>query len=234
MLFWLALPFLLPQALYVRKFAPRSPPAGGPAEGIAGDGETVRLLAIGDSVIAGVGATDLSRALVGQTASALARSLSRRVVWQAIGVSGYDSRKVLQQLVPQLPDTAADYIIVSVGVNDVTGLTTLRHWRRNLSLLLHQLQTHSPMAVIAVAGIPPMNESPLLPQPLRAALGMRGRLFDAVIRTVTDTRQNLLHVPVVVKSGPTQFAADGYHPSEASYVAFGRSMADALLGVTRG
>ncbi len=232
-LFWGLVPLLLPQALYVRRTAPRFAAAGGPSKGTSGDGEQARLLAIGDSIIAGVGATELSRALVGQTANALATSLDCRVSWQALGVSGYNSSKVLDRLVPQLREPAADYIIVSIGVNDVTGLTTLRKWRRNLSLLLNELRTHSPDAVIALAGMPPLHGFPLLPQPLRATFGMRGRSFDDVARKVVDRLPNTVHVPVDFEPDPQKFALDGYHPSEESYAEFGRHMADGLLGVGR-
>ena len=169
LLFWFVFPFLIPQALYVRRTAPRFAPASGPAEGSAGDGKQTRMLAIGDSIVAGVGATDFSRALIGQTAAALAKSQNCSVAWQALGVSGYDSEKVLELLVPKMPGEAFDYIIVSVGVNDITGLTSIRTWRRNLSLLLNKLATHSPDAVIAVAGMPPLHGFPLLPQPMRAS-----------------------------------------------------------------
>lgn len=231
-LFWCAVPFLIPQALYVRKTAPRFAPADGPTEGTVGKGNAIRLLAIGDSIIAGVGASQLPKALVGQTARALAESLDQMVVWQALGVSGYNSTKVLQLLCPQLPEHEFDYIIVSVGVNDITGLTTLRTWRRNLSALLDKLAAHSPNAVIAVAGMPPMHGFPLLPQPLRATFGFRARVFDAATRVIVEQRQNVLHVPLDFEPNPDKFSPDGYHPSEESYIEFGRGMADALLAAT--
>lgn len=233
LLFWGVLPFLLPQALYVRKFAPRFAPAGGPSQGSSGQGRQTRLLAVGDSIIAGVGATELSNALVGQTAKALSTSLDCRVSWQALGVSGYDSTKVLNQLVPKLPDVAADYIILSVGVNDVTGLTTLRNWRQNLSLLLDKLHAHSPNAAIAVAGLPPLHEFPLLPQPLRATFGMRARALDGVVRKVVEKRPNSVHMPVDFEPSPQKFAPDGYHPSEEGYAEFGQYMAEGLLRVSK-
>jgi lysophospholipase L1-like esterase len=186
-------------------------------------------VAIGDSIVAGVGATELSKALVGQTATALAASLNCCVSWQALGASGYKAANILEQLVPELPDVAAEYIIVSVGVNDITGLTTLRKWRQNVELLLNRLQTHSPDAVIAVAGMPPMHGFPLLPQPLRATFGMRSRSFDEVVRNLVDSIPNTIHVPLEFEPEPHEFAPDGYHPSEASYVKFGRYMADGLL-----
>ncbi len=231
LLFWVVFPFLIPQALYVRKTAPRFAPAGGPAEGSVGGGRQARLLAIGDSIIAGVGATELSRALVGQTAAALSASRNCSVAWRALGVSGFDSTRVLEQLVPELPVGEFDYIIVSVGVNDITGLTSIRAWRRNLSLLLRKLRAHSPKAAIAVAGMPPLHGFPLLPQPLRATFGMRGSVFDGIAREVVDGHPDTLHVPVDFETDPEKFAPDGYHPSEESYAEFGRHMADGLLEV---
>lgn len=230
-LFWALIPFLLPQALYVRQTAPRFASAGGPATGSSGSGKQTRLLAIGDSIIAGVGATDLSKALVGQTAAAIAASLDCCVAWQALGVSGYDSTKVLNRLVPTLPDDVVDYIIVSVGVNDITGLTTLRKWRQNLASLLAKLHAHSPHAVIALAGMPPLHGFPLLPQPLRATFGLRGRTFDEAARQVVARLPNAVHVSLDFQPEPHRFAADGYHPSEESYAEFGRHMADGLLRI---
>ncbi len=229
LLFWVVFPFLVPQALYVRRTAPRFAPAGGPAQGSVGEGGRVRLLAVGDSIIAGVGASELPKALVGQTAAALAASRGCCVAWRALGVSGYDSARVLEQLVPDLSGDAFDYIIVSVGVNDITGLTSMRSWRRNLALLLRKLRAHSPGAVIAVAGMPPLHGFPLLPQPLRAAFGMRGKVFDNIAKKVIEEHPATVHVPVEFEADQARFAADGYHPSEQSYTEFGRHMAEGLL-----
>jgi lysophospholipase L1-like esterase len=228
LLFWIAVPLLIPQALYVRKTAPRFAPADGPSIGTVGEGNAKKLLAVGDSIIAGVGASTLSRALVGQTATALADSQDCQVEWQALGVSGYNSAKILKQLIPQLPSDAVDYIIVSVGVNDITGLTPLFKWRRNYARLLDELRAHSPNARIAVTGMPPLHGFPLLPQPLRAVFGMRSRSFEHLARQIVAERPNVEHVPVDFNPDPEQFAGDGYHPSEESYQIFGRSMAEGL------
>ena len=229
LLFWTVFPPLIPQALYVRWTAPRFAPAGGPTEGVVGNGEQCRLLAIGDSIIAGVGASELSKALVGQTAKAIANSKNCSVSWQSLGVSGYDSTKVLERLVPKLTGDLFDYVIVSVGVNDVTGLTSTKKWRGNLTQLIKELQAHSPGTLIGLAGLPPLGGFPLLPQPLRATLGLRGRVLDEVAREVADGYDNTLHVPLDIEPATGQFAADGYHPSEESYAEFGQQMAEHLL-----
>ena len=228
LLFWFLFPFVLPQAIRLRQNAPRFPGAGGPKEGSAGAGAPLKLLAVGDSIIAGVGATRLSRALVGQTAAQLADRLECRIDWTARGSIGADSNKVLHRLVPRLPGSDADIIILSVGVNDVTGLTPVARWKRNMGHLLAALHHHSPGAIIAVAGVPPLKGFPLLPQPLRALFGLRGKTFDNAARKMVSRYPRAVYVPLDFDPTPDKFSADGYHPSEASYKMFGRIMADRI------
>ena len=92
--FWLLFPFVLPQALYVRHRAPRSPGAGGPVEGRAGSGQSLSVLIVGDSLAAGVGAATLDQALAGHTGTAVARRLGRHVRWKAVGRSGASSHEI--------------------------------------------------------------------------------------------------------------------------------------------
>ena len=228
-LFWSLFPFVFPQALYIRKTAPRFPGAAGPPKGSVGLGKPVKLIAIGDSVIAGVNASNLSRALVGQTAAGLSRLLPGAVTWQAFSSIGFTSHQVTQELLPQLPAEPADFMVVSVGVNDVTSLSRSASWRRNLSALLTALQQHSPQALIAVTGIPPFEVFPLLPQPLRALFGMRGKTFDSVAREVIAGYDTALHVPVNMNPDPAKLGADGYHPSEETYTELGDLMAHHLV-----
>ncbi|MDJ0842214.1 MAG: SGNH/GDSL hydrolase family protein [Acidobacteriota bacterium] len=228
LLFWGLFPFVLPQALYVRKTAPRFAGAGGLDRGSVGTGEVRNLAAIGDSIIAGVGASDFSRALVGRTAQHLASLLGCRIDWQAIGRIGAVSRDVRLDLMSQLPDKELHYILVSVGVNDVTSLTRSALWRRNLADLLNALRERSPGAVIALTGLPPLWGFPLLPRPLRDLLGMRAKQFDEIAIEVVGEIAGAVHVPLDFEPTPDKFAADGYHPCEESYVAFGQTMAEGM------
>ena len=180
-LFWTSLPFMAPQALWVRKTATRFADAAGPRVGSAGSGPRRRLVAVGDSIIAGVGAPTLDQALVGQTAAALAQRFEVRVDWWAFGTTGERSGGLLERLVPALPDLDADFVIVSMGVNDVTGLSTTRRFRGNMRGALDGLRRRYPRAAIAVAGLPPLGVFPLLPQPLRACLGLRAAILDGVL-----------------------------------------------------
>ena len=230
LIFWGLFPFALPQALWVRKTAPRFAAAEGPSRGSVGAGEPLRLLAVGDSIVAGVGARRIEDALVAQTAKALAELLSRRVEWSAHGRIGARSRTLLDEFIPALPPEPADVVLLSVGVNDVTSLTAQPVWERNLDRVLRGIGEHSGDAVVAVAGIPPLGGFPLLPQPLRFASGQRGRSFDHAARRVVADHANAIHVPVEFDTTPDRFSADGFHPSEQSYREFGAAFAAEVAG----
>ena len=203
-LFWCALPFLLPQALYVRQTAPRFADAGGPRNGVAYllDRDTEKLLRV-----------DLATG-------------DRRVV--SDGHTGATSTELLRDHLPRLDSDGADLFLVSIGVNDVTALTSRARWRDNLARLVDALGERSPDAVIAFTGLPPMGGFPLLPQPLRAAIGHRAAMLDEAAIEVLEPYSNAIHVPIEFDTSPDKFAGDGYHPSEESYVTFGQFVAAAI------
>jgi lysophospholipase L1-like esterase len=115
-----------------------------------------------------------------------------------------------------------------MGVNDVTGLSTTRRFSENMGAALDGLRVRYPRAAIAVAGLPPLGVFPLLPQPLRACLGLRASILDGVLAGIVADVPGTAFVSVDIDVSPERFSADGFHPSPAGYRAFGDSMAAAL------
>ena len=226
LLFWSLFTLLLPQAVWVRKTAPRFPAAGGAPDGAIGRGPNqLQMLAIGDSIVAGVGADTLANALVGQTARHLANRLDARIHWKACGRIGATSRQIATRLLPQVENGPFDAILISAGVNDIISLHGLGRWREDIEDLLNTLANRWPDAVIAFSGLPPMNHFPALPQPLRALFGLRARQFDRVLREVLEDHPQAVHIPVAFEARPGSFCDDGFHPSEQSYCEFGQMAA---------
>lgn len=231
--FWALLPLLLPQALWVKARAPRFPPAPGERSGRieTGAGPALRFLALGDSVIDGVGAETLDGAVPVQAAHAVSERLQCPVHWQVIGQSGVDAGELRARL-HELQPEAFDAILLSVGVNDVTGLHTARRYARDLSALFTALRAHSPRAVMLLAGIPPLHGFPLLPQPLRWLMGLRARRLDGVGRRSAES-QGVLFAPLDFEPEPSFFAADGYHPGPQSHRDWGRNLGERLAAALR-
>jgi lysophospholipase L1-like esterase len=228
-LFWMLLPLTIPQALRVRRTAPRFAGASGEDVGVCGsDPPRLRILAIGDSIVAGVGAGTMDGALAGATAQALSQRLATGVAWRASGRIGAGVDTVHSQLLPQVPDESYDAVVVSVGVNDITGLYRSGRWAESLGACLDALRQRFPDATILLAGMPPLEGFPLLPVPLRWLFGLRGRTFDALARREVAGHCNMLFVPLDFDPSPEKFAADGFHPSRASYAEFGEALSAAL------
>jgi lysophospholipase L1-like esterase len=124
-------------------------------------------------------------------------------------------------------DYRFDAAMISVGVNDVTSLTSGRRYRRELGLLLDALLARSPQAVILLAGVPPLHAFPLLPQPLRWHLGLRGRSLNAFGEQVAN-RPGVIFAPFDFDPRPEHFAADGYHPAPAMHREWGERVAEQI------
>lgn len=210
--FYSAFAVLFPQALIVRRNAPRFAVAAGDPFGTVGDGPLIHVLGIGDSIIAGVGPEHQEHAMLAQSAAAFAVVSGRTVHWRAAGTNGATSDDVLRVL-PALIGTEADCILISVGVNDLTALSHSWRWAGRLRRLLEFIEAHWPKAQIVLAGLPPMDEFPLLPQPMRALLGWRARHFDAIARDIAAHHPRVRHLAVRIDPGVDVFAADGFHPS---------------------
>lgn len=242
LLFWLGFIPVVPLALYVRKTATRTPSAPGPRQGKQrspepasqsnaepkADASSLSLLAVGDSIIDGTGCSSLAHAVVGQTALQVALQCRCDVSWHAIAQSGMKAAEVQALVQREKPQQAADLILVSVGVNDVTGLRRLASWRRDLAALLSTLQQHSPQALIAVIGLPPMGEFPLLPQPLRALFGLRAKSFELVAQRFIANLDKVIYMSVPMVSSAEQFADDGYHPGNLGCKALGAEFASII------
>lgn len=226
--FWIALPFVLPQGLWLRRTAMRLPPATGERCGLVGCGPERRLLAIGDSIVAGVGIGHMDEALPAQYARALAERLGTQVRWQALDLNGADCSQLVASVLPRLPADPADHILISVGVNDVTRLTSTRNWARHLLALLVALRAHSPQATIILTGVPPMRRFPALPWPLRPLFGQRAERLDQIGADVARTLPGVHHLPTPVPDDPAAFAADGYHPCASACAAWARNLVEAL------
>ena len=110
-------PLLLAQAVRVRKIALQLPEAAGPRTGITGSGPALRVLIIGDSSAAGVGAPTQEVALAGRLVNSLGKN--HTVQWQLIASTGATTPTTLHRLHSEiLPQT--DIAVVVLGVNDVT------------------------------------------------------------------------------------------------------------------
>ncbi len=222
-------PFLYLQGQYIRRKICRLPDAQGETVGKFGADKTaVKLLVVGESTVAGVGATTHEKALAGQFARFLSRKIRKSVEWYVIGRSGITAKETIYELVPRIPDENFDYILLGLGGNDVLRLSSPRKWRRDMMKLLDILQKKNPGAIFFITNAPAIRLSPVLPNPIKFILGHLSALHDKNSREFTARMENVLYFPQ-----PTDvvedFFADGIHPSEKGYALWSEKMIETLL-----
>ena len=223
--FWLLLPVSAAQGLWLRRTAVRLPEATGARSGVCGQGEKLQLLALGDSIIAGVGTGTMEQSLPVQFAVALANVRMCSVYWDVKGANGTDISGLRHYINQLHPGQQADVILISIGVNDVTGLSSTRRWRFQLNQLMLELRTKWPQADVIFAGLPPMDQFPLPPQPLRFTLGQRAATLDMIAAGIISRQTGMLHIPTDINPLEQDFCEDGFHPSAESCGNWARELA---------
>ena len=217
-------PFLYLQGQYVRRKVGRLPDASGELHGkFAGGAESVKLLVLGESTAAGVGASTHETGLAGQFAKFLGEKIGKSVEWQVVGKSGITVKRTIAELVPLIPDEKFDYIMLALCGNEVLSLRSPRAFRRDMRRLIAILKEKNADATFFMTNAPAIRLSPILPFPIKFILGHLSAMHDANAREFTAemTRVFYFHQP---SSVPEDFFADGIHPSEKGYTVWSKRM----------
>lgn len=232
------LPFLIAQGRHTRKVTPRLPEAAGPVEGVAGGmhaGPPLRLLAVGESPVAGVGVSTHEQAISGQLALALASRLHRRVAWRACGKNGATVREALDTFIRAIPEERVDIALIAFGVNDTTAFSPAKRWVHDLTEVVRTVAQRCEPRLVLLSGIPPIAHFPALPQPLRWVMGLKASVLDNAAKELAGMRDAVCHVPLALDTGDrTMMASDGYHPSEKGCTAWAELLADAAVAQLAG
>lgn len=227
-------PFLYLQGQYTRYRIGRLPDASGDASGVfEGNGRSIRLLAIGESTVAGVGVSELKDALGGRFAFHLSRETGATVHWQALGVSGITVKRTLEEIVPEIPEDPFDLILIALGGNDVFSLNSPVRFRNDMSELIRRLRESSPDAGIVLANVPMVRDAIGMPHPLKYVLAKLAKLqhFNAI--GFASEMEDVYYYHEVKKVGD-EFFSDGVHPSVSGYDSWAEDIVRCYLKRTNG
>ncbi len=219
---WALGPLLLVQGKRVRRETPVLPEPAGPREGAAGEGPVLRLLVVGDSAGAGVGASSQDEALTGRIVAGLGGRF--RVEFRLVARTGASTASTLRHL-ERIDAFPVDAVVTSLGVNDVTGNVGVAKFLE-LQCRLHELLREKFGArLILASGLPPMDRFPALPQPLRWYLGARARELDRALARALPDGHGAEYLKFEGELDEAHMAADGFHPGPAVYEAWGAAAA---------
>lgn len=226
-------PILYVQGRRLKRTIPRLPEAGGPREGLApGGSPPLRLLIVGDSAVAGVGAAELNDALAGQLVQNLAARTNRAVPWQVLGRRGITARTAEAMLRDAELSFAPDVVVLVVGMNDVLQMRGERAWRSDMRCLLAAVRARCGWAPIVLAGLPPVGRIPALPQPMRAILGVRAAVLNGIMQQLRAETRGVRFAPappLTQELEASVFCEDRLHPSPYAYARWAEELGEAVL-----
>lgn len=184
-----------------------------------GSGPSLKYAVLGDSTaISQGGAYEKGYAV----ASAAHLAHDYTVQWKNVAVSGSRAADVAQKQVPQIVDFKPDLVLIAVGANDVTHLTSPSSVYSSLKQAITELRAVNPSIHIIVTGSPDMGSVPRFAQPTRWIAGKQTERLNRSIVNLAQ-REKLTFAPIAQQTGPIfrthheLFAADKFHPTTAGY-----------------
>lgn len=219
------LPVLLIQGTKVRKNTLRLPEASGDREGRIGQGKPLSLLILGDSAAAGVGVETQQDALSGAIITELQHEYQ---LWWKLHAKTGDTTKQVLQAIHDLEPQIYDVVVTSIGVNDVTKLTSAKSWIKQQKQLFTQIQNRFQPKLIIVSGVPPMQHFPALPQPLAWLFGKYAEQMNDTLQQWVAAQTQFRFIQYDIESFQAMnlpMASDGFHPSKEIYAIWGQQVA---------
>lgn len=204
--------------------------------GVFGDPSSPSLsfVVLGDSTAVGVGTTP-EHSFSWLLAEWLGQELY--VDLEVLGMSGATTKDVNRLQVPEALRKRPDLVLIEIGGNDVTHLSTIRTVRREMAQALDRLVAGG--AHVVVAGPPHMGTSRAFPQPLRALSGWRGK----AVRRAIEAQARARGLDYIDLSAGTHeqfnryplkyYSEDRFHPGPGGYRLWAEVMYPTVLRAAR-
>lgn len=195
-----------------------------------GSGQSLSFLILGDSTAVGQGG-DYSKGIAISAAELLAES--RTVTYQNFAVSGARVNDALQKQLPQTAGLKPDIVLISVGANDVTHMTSLKAVKSDTIKIIDQLRKQNADVKIILTGSPQMGSVLRFPQPSKLLARLQTDRINTVFETIVKEKE-LIFAPIAQETGPiflrdpSLFAEDKFHPNNAGYATWKPVITEAL------
>lgn len=169
-------------------------------------GDTIVLLALGDSTMQGLGALDPLNGPVGKAAECLRRETGRPVKIVNKSKSGGTMRDVVRDQLPSLSNVQPDVVIVSVGANDAKRQRDVKEFKDEA----HALLTALPRKYTVITDVSDVKNRAAYQAALERAASSTGIELSPLYETWRSH----------YKYRPWNYAGDFYHPSARGYQAW--------------
>ncbi len=199
-----------------------------------GCSEPLSMVALGDSVASGVGASIAARSWPAVLAQLAATSLGRPVHVRSLGRTGARAEDVRADQVPRLAELGhIDVLVLSVGANDATHLTPPERFTAQLRALCEEAGAIT-AAPVLLTGVPEFRCARAIGLPLRTLAWLCGQRVHDRQRELAEESPGVEFVDVLddvsadFRQDPGLVAHDGYHPSDRGAARLAEAIVPAL------
>lgn len=175
--------------------------------------QTIRYVALGDSLTEGVGTSDYQNSYP----SLLAQRLSAQTNVELINLSraGDTSTDVATNQLPQALAVKPEIVTVLIGINDIHNLKSLAEFKANYTQIVAALKKNG--ARVYTLSIPYLGSGKIVYFPYNFLLNLRTKQFNSVIKKIsTDLRVSYIDLYSLEKSA-NFYATDEFHPTDYGY-----------------
>ena len=235
------LPILYFQGKKIRKEVPKLPEAQNPTGYIKTNSEnTLKILAIGESTIAGVGVDFHKNGFIGALAKEIATQKNISILWKVYAKSGYTAKLVRKRILPKIEESNADIIVIGLGGNDAFSLNSPDVWMFQINFLIKELKKKFPKTPIFFTNMPPIKEFPAFTSSVKFVIGNLVEIFGKrLYRRIHKKQYVFFNNEIVtlkswqkkydIKGSTNVFFSDGVHPSKITYQTWGKDMAKFII-----
>ena len=235
------LPIIYIQGQIIKKTIPKLPEAAGIEGWVKTDSNhSLRLLCIGESSMAGVGADSHDEAIVGSLAKELSNKLHSNVYWRVYARNGYTAKRVRFKILPKITERDFDIIVIALGGNDAFAMNSPKTWRKHILALLNDTQAIFPHTPIVFMNMPPIKEFPAFSKLIQFSVGnlvdMLGKELAEITNSLEEVyfskeliRMETWKIKYLINGDATDFFSDGVHPSKFTYQVWAKDVAAFII-----
>jgi lysophospholipase L1-like esterase len=188
---------------------------------VFGSGSPLTYVVMGDSTSIGQG-TDYKHSYAFISAEYLAKQYQVQVKFINVGISGATTKSVLEQQLGQAVKYKPDVVLLDVGANDATHLTSGKSIQGSLQKIIDGLRQANCKVQIVVTGSPAVDGATRFPWPLKQFMRLRTSQVNNAFSPVVK-QDYLTFAPIASKTraaflaDPTLLAPDKFHPNARGY-----------------
>jgi lysophospholipase L1-like esterase len=232
------LPYMALQGWHIRKKIPKLlPPTD--IKGTTGQGsQSINLLTIGESTIAGIGVSANRDGITGQLAEYLAKEINLKINWEVFAKSGLTSKGILEKLQKEPIQFSPDLIVIGTGANDAFRLKNPLVFKNNISQIIIFLKNKFPDTPIVFANMPPIQSFPAFPKLVKLFVGKTVKRYGHILNKLVKQFPQVYFDNKNIRElnwrmhgkSPNDFFSDGVHPSKLAYQLWAKRIGEFILG----